>query len=160
MAIRAAKIALERNHNSKKPWTPQDDDVVINAVEISSSPFKGWSNLAHHLPGRSGKQIRDRWVNHLNPALVHHSFSHEDDLLLWKGFMELGKSWKEISTRFFDATRSENRIKNRWHSGPFKRLILDTIGPNAYAEAVAKNEAIHHKPMNATQEYYRVPKSG
>jgi hypothetical protein len=143
MAIRAAKVALERNHNgNKKTWTPQEDEIVMHAVELSSNPsFKGWSSLAHDLPGRSGKQIRDRWVNHLNPALVHHTFTHEDDLLLWKGFMELGTSWKEISARFFHATRSENRIKNRWHSGSFKSLILETIGPTAYAEAVAKHEA-------------------
>jgi hypothetical protein len=141
MATRAAKVALERNHSGKQTWTPQEDEVVMHAVQLSSSAFKDWSNLAQHLQGRSGKQIRDHWVNHLNPALVHHAFGHEDDLLLWKGFMELGKSWKEISTKFFHATRSENRIKNRWHSGSYKRLIMETIGPNAYAEAVAKNEA-------------------
>eukprot|EP00980_Cylindrotheca_fusiformis_P024576 scaffold12116_cov125-Cylindrotheca_fusiformis.AAC.3 len=140
MATRAAQVALEsqRGSDKKQQWTPEEDAIVMRAVNICSSPFKGWSCLMPHLPGRTGKQIRDRWVNHLNPALVHSAFSREDDLLLWKGFLELGKSWKEISVRFFRSSRSENRIKNRWYSGTFKNNIVEMIGHEAYTEAVEK----------------------
>lgn len=141
MAIRAANFALGSNRGAgKRQWTPQEDAVVMRAVKICSSPFKGWSSLAQQLPGRSGKQIRDRWINHLNPALIHQAFSHEDDLLLWKGFLELGRSWKEISQRYFHSTRSENRIKNRWYSGTFKSSIIETIGSEAYDRAAATDE--------------------
>jgi hypothetical protein len=96
-------------------------------------PFTRWSDLAQKLPGRVGKQIRDRWVNHLNPNINHMPFSHEDDLLLWKGHQKLGKRWVEISTKYFNCSRSENHIKNRWYSASFKKFVATEFGPLVYS---------------------------
>ena len=118
----------------KGQWTDQEDSIVIDAVTNSSEqPFTRWSDLAQRLPGRVGKQIRDRWVNHLNPNINHLPFSREDDLLLWEGHKKLGKRWVEISTKSFNSTRSENHIKNRWYSASFKKFISNEFGPDAYS---------------------------
>ena len=118
----------------KGQWTDYEDSIVIEAVTTSSEqPFTRWSDLAQRLPGRVGKQIRDRWVNHLNPNINHLPFSREDDLLLWEGHKKLGKRWVEISTKFFDSNRSENHIKNRWYSASFKKFISNEFGPEAYS---------------------------
>lgn len=118
----------------KGQWTDQEDAIVTEAVTTSSEqPFTRWSDLAQQLPGRVGKQIRDRWVNHLNPNINHLPFSREDDLLLWDGHTKLGKRWVEISTKFFTSSRSENHIKNRWYSASFKKFISNEFGPDAYS---------------------------
>ena len=137
---RTAKECHERWIRYLKPgvrkgqWTDQEDAVVMEAVTNSKEqPFTRWSDLAQRLPGRVGKQIRDRWVNHLNPNINHLPFSREDDLLLWEGHQKLGKRWVEISTAFFKSTRSENHIKNRWYSASFKKFIANEFGPNAYS---------------------------
>lgn len=88
--------------------------------------------MAQRLPGRVGKQIRDRWVNHLNPNINHLPFSREDDLNLWEGHTKLGKRWVEISTKYFNTSRSENHIKNRWYSASFKKFISNEFGASAY----------------------------
>lgn len=63
----------------KGQWTDHEDAIVVEAVSSSSEqPFTRWSDLAQKLPGRVGKQIRDRWVNHLNPNINHMPFSKED----------------------------------------------------------------------------------
>lgn len=63
----------------KGQWTDEEDAVVIETVQNSmEEPFTRWSDLAQRLPGRVGKQVRDRWVNHLNPAINHLPFSRED----------------------------------------------------------------------------------
>ncbi|CAB9500586.1 Myb-related protein A [Seminavis robusta] len=117
----------------KGQWTDHEDAIVIEAVTTSSEqPFTRWSDLAQRLPGRVGKQIRDRWVNHLNPEINHLPFSREDDLLLWDGHKKLGKRWVEISTKFFNSSRSENHIKNRWYSASFKKFIANEFGADAY----------------------------
>eukprot|EP00529_Nitzschia_sp_RCC80_P008435 CAMPEP_0113504798 /NCGR_PEP_ID=MMETSP0014_2-20120614/34926_1 /TAXON_ID=2857 /ORGANISM="Nitzschia sp." /LENGTH=1174 /DNA_ID=CAMNT_0000399969 /DNA_START=400 /DNA_END=3924 /DNA_ORIENTATION=- /assembly_acc=CAM_ASM_000159 len=117
----------------KGQWTDQEDAIVIEAVQTSSEqPFTRWSDLAQRLPGRVGKQIRDRWVNHLNPNINHLPFSREDDLLLWDGHKKLGKRWVEISTKLFNSSRSENHIKNRWYSASFKKFISNEFGADAY----------------------------
>ena len=63
----------------KGQWTDEEDAIVVDAVQNSiEDPFTRWSDLAQKLPGRVGKQVRDRWVNHLNPAINHLPFSRED----------------------------------------------------------------------------------
>jgi Myb-like DNA-binding domain len=63
----------------KGQWQDHEDAIVVDAVSSSSEqPFTRWSDLAQKLPGRVGKQIRDRWVNHLNPNINHMPFSRDD----------------------------------------------------------------------------------
>jgi hypothetical protein len=63
----------------KGQWTDAEDRFVMDAVTNSiEEPFTRWSDLAQQLPGRVGKQVRDRWVNHLNPAINHLPFNKED----------------------------------------------------------------------------------
>ncbi|KAL3791619.1 hypothetical protein HJC23_012209 [Cyclotella cryptica] len=120
----------------KGQWREEEDAIVLRAIAQSSEPtFTQWADLAPQLPGRSGKQIRDRWVNYLNPAINHLPFSREDDLRLWEGHNKLGKRWVEISVKVFNSTRSENHIKNRWYSAAFKKFIANEFGPNAYVDA-------------------------
>ncbi|GAX11948.1 hypothetical protein FisN_8Lh036 [Fistulifera solaris] len=145
---RTAKECHERWIRYLKPgvrkgqWTDQEDAIVMEAVATcSEQPFTRWSDLAQRLPGRVGKQIRDRWVNHLNPNINHLPFSREDDLLLWEGHKRLGKRWVEIATKFFHSSRSENHIKNRWYSASFKKFITNEFGPDAYSGGKKKDDA-------------------
>jgi len=132
----------------KGQWQDHEDAIVVEAVTNSAEqPFTRWSDLAQRLPGRVGKQIRDRWVNHLNPNINHLPFSKEDDVLLYKGYLDLGKKWVEIATKYFNSTRSENHIKNRWYSASFKKFISSEFGPDAYTSAGAgKGGGGHSSP--------------
>lgn len=122
----------------KGQWREEEDAIVLRVIAQSAEPaFTQWADLAPQLPGRSGKQIRDRWVNYLNPAINHLPFSREDDRHLWEGHKKLGKRWVEISVKVFNGTRSENHIKNRWYSAAFKRFVNNEFGPNAYVDAKA-----------------------
>jgi len=89
---------------------------------VPGQEYNDWKDVASHLPGRgrSGKQVRDRWNNHLNPVLIFDKFSKEDDVKLWNAVTSVGKKWVEISGSTFQGTRSENQCKNRWNSVEFK----------------------------------------
>ena len=59
----------------------EEEDAIIKEYVMNSveKPFTSWSVLAKSkLEGRAGKQVRDRWVNHLNPALNKLPFNRED----------------------------------------------------------------------------------
>ena len=101
-----------------------EDSIVMAAVTMSSEqPFKRWSDLAaQQLPGWVGKQIRNRWVNQLDPNSNHLPFSCEDNLLLWEAHKKLGTKWAEISTKLFHSIQPENQIKKCWYSASFKNL--------------------------------------
>lgn len=40
---------------------------------------KNWSFIAKSLPGRIGKQCRERWHNHLNPDIRKERWTEEED---------------------------------------------------------------------------------
>ena len=102
----------------------------------SEQPFKRWSDLAaQQLPGWVGKQIRNRWVNQLDPNSNHLPFSCEDNLLLWEAHKKLGTKWAEISTKLFHSIQPENQIKNCWYSASFKEFISNEFGPTAYEQS-------------------------
>jgi hypothetical protein len=108
--------------------------IIFNAVTTSLyQPFTCWDDLVDHqgiLPDKMRKQIRDRWVNHLNPKLNHRPFTDEDDLILWKGQQKLGNKWVEISVNYFHSTRSDNHCRNRWYSPAFRKFINKTFKKN------------------------------
>merc|ERR1712238_309387 len=136
----------------KGTWTDAEEALISLCVTKSSEqPFTRWTELEQQLPGRGGKQIRDRWVNHLNPQLNHHPFNHDDDVLLWDGHKTYGKKWVEISTKSFHSTRSENHIKNRWHSAPFKTFISRKFADEAFAFA-AGDTTITTKASQETKD--------
>ena len=45
----------------KGAWQPEEDAKVVELV--SKLGAKKWSTIASHLPGRIGKQCRERWPN-------------------------------------------------------------------------------------------------
>ncbi|KAG2389966.1 Transcription factor [Vigna angularis] len=45
----------------KGPWSKEEDDIIIELVNKNGA--KKWSSLARHLPGRIGKQCRERLLS-------------------------------------------------------------------------------------------------
>ena len=53
----------------KGAWTKEEDAIVRDAVILGGVGNVKWSVIAQDLPGRLGKQARERWYNHLDPSL-------------------------------------------------------------------------------------------
>jgi Myb-like DNA-binding domain len=49
----------------KGRWTAEEDGRLIR---LMAQGFASWSKLAKQMPGRSSKQCRERWSNHLDPC--------------------------------------------------------------------------------------------
>jgi hypothetical protein len=59
-------VSLPDQVKGKGSWTPMEDSILR---EKRASLGRKWSKIAEYLPGRSGKQCRERYMNHLNPNL-------------------------------------------------------------------------------------------
>lgn len=97
----------------KKIWSEIEDELLRNAVERFGE--KAWARVADDLPGRVGKQCRDRWCNHVCPELDRNKWSSEEDEKLLIAVERLGNQWAEIS-RIVLPGRSDLSIKNRYYS--------------------------------------------
>jgi hypothetical protein len=79
----------------KGAWTEDEDRKVIDLVRKYGA--KKWSIIASHLPGRIGKQCRERWCNHLNPAISKEAWKMEEDRKILECHLALGNKWAEIA---------------------------------------------------------------
>ena len=63
-----------------------EDAELRRLVESQQGEHFKWSEIAKRLPGRVGKQCRERWTNHLDPKINKGAWSKEEDNILFDDF--------------------------------------------------------------------------
>ena len=95
--------------SKKNAWTAEEDQMLTKVVAECGAGH--WTKVAAHLPGRMGRQCRERWFNHLAPEVKKGGWSREEDQLIVAAVREHGTKWSTIQKQL--PGRSDNSIKNR-----------------------------------------------
>lgn len=100
---------------TKGHWSREEDEKLTRLVEQLGT--QQWANVARSIPGRVGKQCRERYLSHLAPHIKkprQFPWTDEEKRKIFELHGKLGNQWQHIAAQL--PGRTENATKNYFNS--------------------------------------------
>ena len=98
---------------AKRTWLSDEDERLLELVRMLG--VGNWTAISIELSGgRTSKQCRERWHNHLDPSVKKGPWTAEEDAILLAAHEDLGNAWSLISERI--EGRTDMAVKNRFQT--------------------------------------------
>ncbi|CAD8099176.1 unnamed protein product [Paramecium sonneborni] len=107
----------------RKQWTQIEDEKILQLVQLHG---KNWKLISLHFPGILSKQIRERYINKIDPEINTGPWTESEDATIIKLYKEYGGKWSIISSHL--KGRPENMVKNRFYCY-IRRVYLGVQNP-------------------------------
>ena len=111
-------------------WTVFEDKKVLKLVKQYG---RDWGLISKVMVSRTGKQIRDRYLNSLDPNLNKGKFSPYEDQIILNQYIKFGSKWTKISNYLHG--RSGDMVKNRFYT--FLKKHAEDIKANSNRNVVS-----------------------
>ncbi len=146
----ASQRSSNRHRNKRNPWKPSEDMKLLDLVKVYG---ECWAMISSKMNDRTGKQIRDRYLNILRPNLKKGEWNQNEDFLLVSLYYSFGHKWSLIAKHM--PGRSEAQVKNRFYSHVKKRLSSDFPKELKIPRFIADEEEVspieHDENFNPTK---------
>jgi hypothetical protein len=113
------KESRRRPNRKRNDWRPEEDARLLDLMKEFG---QSWAMISSKLPGRTGKQVRDRYVNNLAPGIRCGGWTPEEDQIILSLRNMNGNRWSYISSHL--PGRTEAQVKNRFYSYIKKKAVL------------------------------------
>lgn len=80
---------------NEKIWKRTEDEIL--KVAIMKYGLNQWSRISSLLVKKSAKQCKSRWYEQLDPTIIKHSWTKEEDSNLLNFTKIFPSQWKTIS---------------------------------------------------------------
>ncbi|CAN0891714.1 Transcription factor LAF1 [Linum grandiflorum] len=101
-------------------WSPEEDHRLRSYIVKHGHGC--WSSVPINAGlRRNGKSCRLRWINYLRPGVKRGPFSLEEDESILALHRLLGNKWSQMAQHL--SGRTDNEIKNHWHSYLKKKTL-------------------------------------
>jgi myb proto-oncogene protein len=116
--------SCDKSGMRKGTWTAEEDRKLI--AYVTRYGCWNWRQLPKFAGlARCGKSCRLRWMNYLRPNIKRGNFTQQEEDLIIKMHKKLGNRWSTIAADL--PGRTDNEVKNHWHTSLKKRVQNNTI---------------------------------
>ena len=133
-------------------WTAPEDALLCLTIDVivDAPPVLGslWRAVSEKIEGKTAKQCRERWLNHLSPALANERFDETEMAELRSLYATLGSHWACIAG-YLNCWRAKNgRIgirsdgscKNRMYNKRTRKAHTANTVPSSTADSYVFTE--------------------
>ncbi|KAL1823106.1 hypothetical protein ACET3Z_009884 [Daucus carota] len=118
--------SIDKNGIRKGEWSKEEDDKL--KAYINRYGIWNWRQLPKYAGlSRCGKSCRLRWKNYLQPDVKRGNFTKEEEDIIINLHNQLGKKWSIFAKHL--PGRTDNEIKNYWHTHLKKRTQAQNLTP-------------------------------
>ena len=112
------RITLEGQPHKTGIWTEVEDEMLYMWQQRIGNK---WTEVARHIPGKTGQQCAQRWRHRVNPDIKRDKWSGKEDALLVRLVEMYGNQWALIAR--YVPGRTDQQCMGRWrrHLDPMIR---------------------------------------
>lgn len=118
---------MKAKRSKRFPFTEHENYIIKHFVKMYG---EDWDRISRNLPGRTPKQIHDRYINYLRDGLIKAPWTNQEEQIVITMYQSIGAKWSKMIP--YLPGRSGNDIKNRWYKHILKKYRVNSQDNNSF----------------------------